>query len=759
MGQKVHPLGFRIGITKKHQAQWFASFNKYKYSQTIVEDCFLRDTLNNLFPQLINPTEQKKSKRDDANQGLAQSPRISMIRIERGLIPYEIGIQVHAENCELLKSSIENLKVNQELVANVEKSRYFLNTLKTKIETQSDMEVSVPKRKTTSINSKNQSSLKDSFGSKKGRTKKQAVTLLYSKLRAKKMYSQLSNAEQKDFTGVYGNSFKKKKSLIELYTRRSQKALQQLGKMREIKQSKFQKQPLNRNLVNFKNLNSLIFDKARITRRLRKRLAIRKRIMARLFRGIILQKKGNNIIRQYLKPVTTKKAGNRNNRFSTSKQRSNKIKQNSNKKGIVKNTLQLVRRNNKTIKPTLGKKKFLTILSSKLEQNFLKQLKQQLVLCHENMTKHRQNQIEKYGYLKYAPLGFNRNWSLSNLTKFKQKSKAVVLKCIRLIEQKAFAYLLGLRKDFKTNGTLSYSKVFAYYQIIRFLKQLKQVGRNLNERNNRNILSSRKLNQQMFGNSSIKMPTSVIETTLRTKLNDVNNECNKIKFISYLQQLVKKHRERNIFQYLRTISDARRSLKALKLFVLGKSLSLFGVDLQNDTAQLNDPNTAAQVKSGIKSLILRNSQKTNARTNLDDTYFENIEKEMQMHKNNITLTPRITIKFFNVQPSTVANRPVDSKASFIAASIVDQLEKRKAFRKVIKDAKQNAMKHPKIKGIKVQVSGRLNGAEIARTEWVRAGRVPLQTLRANIDYSYKTAKTIYGIIGVRIWIFKGYSNS
>ncbi len=758
MGQKVHPLGFRIGITKKHQAQWFASFSKYKYSQTIVEDCFLRDTLNNLFPQLINPTEQKKSKRDDANQGLAQSPRISMIRIERGLIPYEIGIQVHAENCELLKSSIENLKVNQELVANVEKSRYFLNTLKTKIETQSDMEVSVPKRKTTSINSKNQSSLKDSFGSKKGRTKKQAVTLLYSKLRAKKMYSQLSNAEQKDFTSVYGNSFKKKKSLIELYTRRTQKALQQLAKTREIKQSKFQKQPLNRNLVNFKNLNSLIFDKARITRRLRKRLAIRKRIMARLFRGIILQKKGNNIIRQYLKPVTTKKTGNRNNRFSASKQRSNKIKQSSNKKGIAKNTLQLVRRNNKTIKPTLGKKKFLTILSSKLEQNFLKQLKQQLVLCHENMTKHRQNQIEKYGYLKYAPLGFNRNWSLSNLTKFKQKSKAVVLKCIRLIEQKAFAYLLGLRKDFKTYGTLSYSKVFAYYQIIRFLKQLKQVGRNLNERNNRNILSNRKLNQQMFGNSSIKMPTSVIETTLRAKLNDVNNECNKIKFISYLQQLVKKHRERNIFQYLRTISDARRSLKALKLFVLGKSLSLFGVDLQNDTTQLlNDPNTAAQIKSGIKSLILRNSQKTNTRTSLDDTYFENIEKEMQMHKNNITLTPRITIKFFNVQPSTVANRPVDSKASFIAASIVDQLEKRKAFRKVIKDAKQNAMKHPKIKGIKVQVSGRLNGAEIARTEWVRAGRVPLQTLRANIDYSYKTAKTIYGIIGVRIWIFKGYS--
>nr|UMB51728.1 ribosomal protein S3 [Haematococcus lacustris] len=62
-----------------------------------------------------------------------------------------------------------------------------------------------------------------------------------------------------------------------------------------------------------------------------------------------------------------------------------------------------------------------------------------------------------------------------------------------------------------------------------------------------------------------------------------------------------------------------------------------------------------------------------------------------------------------------------------------------------------------IKGVKIQLSGRLNGAEIARSEWVRAGRVPLQTLRANIDYSYKTANTIYGIIGIKVWIFKGYT--
>jgi len=89
---------------------------------------------------------------------------------------------------------------------------------------------------------------------------------------------------------------------------------------------------------------------------------------------------------------------------------------------------------------------------------------------------------------------------------------------------------------------------------------------------------------------------------------------------------------------------------------------------------------------------------------------------------------------------------------------------RKAFRKVIKDAKEDLMRGPadgktnRVKGVKIQLSGRLNGAEIARSEWVRAGRVPLQTLRANLDYSYKTANTIYGIIGVKVWIFKGYTS-
>nr|YP_010198654.1 ribosomal protein S3 [Gracilaria pacifica]UAD87070.1 ribosomal protein S3 [Gracilaria pacifica] len=96
----------------------------------------------------------------------------------------------------------------------------------------------------------------------------------------------------------------------------------------------------------------------------------------------------------------------------------------------------------------------------------------------------------------------------------------------------------------------------------------------------------------------------------------------------------------------------------------------------------------------------------------------------------------------------------DKEATLIAEFIVQQLEKRIAFRRVLRQAIQRSQK-AKNQGIKIQVSGRLNGAEIARSEWVREGRVPLQTLRAHIDYSYKTAYTIYGILGVKVWLFKG----
>nr|ARW60245.1 ribosomal protein S3 [Laurencieae sp.] len=96
----------------------------------------------------------------------------------------------------------------------------------------------------------------------------------------------------------------------------------------------------------------------------------------------------------------------------------------------------------------------------------------------------------------------------------------------------------------------------------------------------------------------------------------------------------------------------------------------------------------------------------------------------------------------------------DKEATLLGQWIAQQLEKRIAFRRVVRQGIQRANK-ANIRGIKIQISGRLNGAEIARKEWVREGRVPLQTLRANINYAYTRAQTIYGILGIKIWLFKG----
>ncbi|MCL4469804.1 MAG: 30S ribosomal protein S3 [Sulfuricella sp.] len=95
---------------------------------------------------------------------------------------------------------------------------------------------------------------------------------------------------------------------------------------------------------------------------------------------------------------------------------------------------------------------------------------------------------------------------------------------------------------------------------------------------------------------------------------------------------------------------------------------------------------------------------------------------------------------------------VDSQ--LIAENIASQLEKRIMFRRAMKRAMQNAMRLG-AQGIKIESAGRLNGAEIARTEWYREGRVPLHTLRADIDYGTAEAKTTYGIIGIKVWVYKG----
>ena len=97
----------------------------------------------------------------------------------------------------------------------------------------------------------------------------------------------------------------------------------------------------------------------------------------------------------------------------------------------------------------------------------------------------------------------------------------------------------------------------------------------------------------------------------------------------------------------------------------------------------------------------------------------------------------------------------DADAQLVAENIAQQLEKRISFRRALKQAQQRAMKINGVKGIKTCVSGRVGGADIARTEHYHDGSIPLQTLRANIDYGFAEAKTTYGRLGVKVWIYKG----
>ena len=118
---------------------------------------------------------------------------------------------------------------------------------------------------------------------------------------------------------------------------------------------------------------------------------------------------------------------------------------------------------------------------------------------------------------------------------------------------------------------------------------------------------------------------------------------------------------------------------------------------------------------------------------------------------------RLTVEKMIGKPvalNIVEVKQVDTNAQLVAENIAQQLEKRIGFRRAMKNAMARAMRAG-AKGIKVSCGGRLGGAEIARTEWYREGRVPLHTLRADIDYNTSEAHTTYGVIGVKVWIFKG----
>jgi small subunit ribosomal protein S3 len=167
----------------------------------------------------------------------------------------------------------------------------------------------------------------------------------------------------------------------------------------------------------------------------------------------------------------------------------------------------------------------------------------------------------------------------------------------------------------------------------------------------------------------------------------------------------------------------------------------------NTIAKANSISNVKISRNGLKDQIQLNIETGKPGILLVDNSGSGLKNLLNSIKKLLPSNRQLTINLFEVEK-------VDLNANLLADLVAEQLEKRIAFRRAIREALQRAQKQ-NVNGIKIQVSGRLNGAEIARSEWIREGRVPLQTLRADIDYAVKEANTIYGVLGIKVWLFKG----
>lgn len=113
------------------------------------------------------------------------------------------------------------------------------------------------------------------------------------------------------------------------------------------------------------------------------------------------------------------------------------------------------------------------------------------------------------------------------------------------------------------------------------------------------------------------------------------------------------------------------------------------------------------------------------------------------------------IKGIDIKIDVEEIRKPEIHANLVAQGVAEQLERRMPFRRVMKQTIEKVMQNPEAKGVKIRVAGRLNGSEMAREEWLMKGKMPLQTLRADIDFAHIDANTVYGTIGVKVWIYRG----
>lgn len=683
MGQKIHPLGFRVGITKKHQSVWFARFQKHQYAQSVLEDRFLRQNLFKFLPQLF----QKKFNNS------TNMPKISHIQIVRGLIPYEIGIQIYAQNCHMIKTAFEDLEVQPNFVQNLLKNHFILE-----------------------------------------------------KTASKKNITSLLKNENIEFSSNFENISSEKKIDRNVVTDQNNPSFQASNTKKDAKAMIEKRKKL---FAHFRQRFLGKFIIVKNGKKITKKFDPKKQSSYR-----------SNLVSYFKKTVQERRRNFRKSKFGSSFSTVSNVKTHKIRDQFSpKQKAYLSFFKSKTLKPNFSKPctKFVNLYMSQTNNSFLNALKLEMNYWNQYFAKSKNEQLKTFGSFRYLPIGSQKKWSSIRFKRFEKLSLPFLLKLFKALQQRALKKLERLRKEYLVFGKFSKTKTLSYYQRIRFLQNfkkfivLRKTQKSSSSQNSfENIHFSQKTTNKKFA-SKIALFT---EKSIQKKFSNINKEKNTMKFIDHLQNLVKQHRSKNLFLYLATISDACQNLKKIQYFTKQQAEFLFGISPKNYIA-LTPEEKQEILKNQISKTFLNISQKNlSQKKNFVDIFVEQLQKQRTICEQNIQLTPKISIQFYSVKAQDFQTR-----ASAVADSIVDDLEKRKAFRRVIKKAKEDLMKTPKVKGVKIQVSGRLNGAEIARSEWVRAGRVPLQTLRANIDYCYKTAQTIYGIIGVKVWIYKGYTKT
>jgi len=457
MGQKVHPLGFRVGITKKHQSQWFARFNKNKYAQSVLEDRMLRQTLTNLFPQLLNPVLLRNKNSSVSagkykNDEISAVPKITQIKIERGLIPYEIGIQIHAENCDLIKKSIENLKVNRDLLCHLQKTRRYLQHLQLKLNDFS----------TSSSNTLAQAKATDSQQTESLHKEEQEREQLKAK--------NTNKSEKRAFGGTKSHSQK-----------RGREQGTKVGRFR----ARLTKQQFRR--------------KRLILKRLKKRQSIRRRYKQLVYKGLFLTKKGNKVVQKFqtsailgslfltskmLLPNTVGVRSRKNKAFAGAKASNSlldikDVKQkgragamfvrSEKSKATLLGSAQsngTTSNNSANIFKSRIKKKFVSVFINRMSDKFLQALKNTFVSSLY---------IKNSSLATTKTLGWSKKWDFNSVQKqLAQKPLSQLTKLSTVLEQKSLKKMESLRKDFIASGLISKTDALNYYQMLFFLKQLKE---------------------------------------------------------------------------------------------------------------------------------------------------------------------------------------------------------------------------------------------------------------------------------------------